>query len=120
MPLIIRVHEKISNGVIQNIPLQKRAIKNMLAELQQTDAENYDPKNPIQVNKYVHDTMIVTPDWFLQGLKGDRAARAQELQKYGATPIQICQELGMLDYDPVVWVYFDEQTNTDVILVWRQ
>lgn len=120
MALKIKIHEKISNGVIQNIPLQKRAIKDMLAELQQTDAENYDPKNPIQVNKYVHDTMIVTPDWFLQELKGDKATRAQELRQYGATPIQVCQELGMLDNDPVVWVYFDEQTNADVILVWRR
>lgn len=117
--LKIRIHEKVEDGIIRNIPLQKRAIKDMLTELQRTDPTEYNPKNQIQVNKYIHDTMLVTPEWFLQKISGDKATRAEELRRYGATPIQVCQELGLLDYDPVVWCYFDEPTETDTILIWR-
>ena len=118
--LRIKVHEKVADGIIHNIPLQKRAIKDMLNELNHDgDNKEYNPKDPLQVNTYVHDTAAVTPDWVLQHLGADKSAQITELQqKYNLTPIRIAQELDLLE-DPVIWCYYDESTGTDVILIWK-
>lgn len=118
--LKIRVHEKVTDGVIHNIPLQKRAIKDMLIELNHDgDNKEYNPKDSIQVNKYVHDTAAVTPEWVLQHLGADKSTQIEDLkQNTNLTPIQIASKLDLLD-DPVIWMYYDEPTGTDVILIWK-
>lgn len=116
----IKVHEKATDGVIHNIPLQKRAIKDMLIELNHDgDNKEYNPKDSIQVNKYVHDTAAVTPEWVLQHLGADKSAQIEDLkQNTNLTPIQIASKLDLLD-DPVIWMYYDEPTGTDVVLIWK-
>ncbi len=119
MALKIKVHEKITDdGIISNIPLQKRAIKDMLAELQKDSPEDYNPKDTIQVNKYVHDTAIVTPDWLLNRLTGDKSAKAVDMLKQGKSAMDVAAELGLLDVAPVIWLYEDKD-GTDAILVWK-
>ena len=75
----IRVHEKITDdGVIHNVPLHKRAIKDMLKDMHdEDDTENkYNPNDPIVVNDYLNDTAIVTVEWVLTHLGEGRNINA--------------------------------------------
>lgn len=121
MPMKIRVHEKITaNGVIHNVPLHKRAIKDMLKDMHEYDKENkYNPNDPIVVNDYLHDTAIVTVEWVLNHLGEDKKDKIAELQKQGMSNLDIAMELDLLNYDPVIWCYADKD-GTLANVVWRQ
>ncbi|MBR4407754.1 MAG: hypothetical protein IKT27_05520 [Clostridia bacterium] len=119
--LKIRVHEKITDdGVIHNVPLHKRAIKDMLKDMHdEYDTENkYNPNDPIVVNDYLHDTAIVTVEWVLTHLGEDKKDKIAELQKQGMSNVDIATELDLLGYDPVLWCYEDKD-GTLANVVWR-
>ena len=117
----IRVHEKITDdGVIHNVPLHKRAIKDMLKDMHdEDDTENkYNPNDPIVVNDYLNDTAIVTVEWVLTHLGEDKKDKIAELQKQGMSNVDIATELDLLGYDPVIWCYEDKD-GTLANVVWR-